>query len=73
MTETTFHIETKPISVGYLGKCLEFPSVVVYANTEEKVMEEATKALHGYFEAFPEEKETLDVKQKQIVHLPLEC
>ena len=73
MSTTSFHVSIEKISEGYLGKCIEFPSVVVYGDTSDQVLSEAQKALNGYFIAFPEELETLDQKQEQIKHIPIEC
>ena len=71
--ESTFHVNIESISEGYLGKCIEFPSVVVYADTKDNIVKETQKALLGYFKAFPEELETIDEKQQQIKHIPIEC
>jgi len=73
MNSMSFHINIEKISEGYLGKCIEFPSVVVYGDSSDQVINEAQKALNGYFKAFPEELDTLDQKQEQIKHIPIEC
>ena len=41
-----------------VGECLEIP-VVVQGKTEEEIKEKVSKAINGYFEAFPEEKKII--------------
>jgi predicted RNase H-like HicB family nuclease len=45
---------TKGVSQVYIGQVVQIPSIMVQAETKEKLMEEAKEAVMGYFKAFPE-------------------
>lgn len=52
-----------------LGQCLEFPSVIAFAKDESLLEKQIQKCLHGYFDAFPTEKQAPS-SIKQIKHIP---
>ncbi len=53
---------------GSSAQCIEFPSIITQADTEEKLIERINDAVDGYFKAFPEERKKLhDLKKSKKV------
>lgn len=73
MTGNTIHVCIEKISEGYIGKCVEFPNVIVCAKTPEDISSEIAKAVIGYIKAFPEEIKILTKKQELVQAVPLQC
>jgi len=69
--EMDLHYDITKTKDGHLiGQCLEFPSAIAYAKTEESLDQQMIKCMHGYFDAFPvEEYPTTEEPQKQIKHI----
>lgn len=73
MSDNTIHVCIEKISDGYIGKCVEFSNVIVWAKTPEGISKEITKAVTGYLKAFPDEIKILTKKQDLVQAIPIEC
>jgi predicted RNase H-like HicB family nuclease len=51
---------------GYSVQCVELPGAISQGETREEALRNIKEAIQGYLEAFPEEKERLQLKTKVI-------
>lgn len=55
---------------GYSVQCVEFPGAISQGETKKEALQNIKEAIQGYLEAFPEEKERLQLK-KEVVQVSI--
>jgi predicted RNase H-like HicB family nuclease len=55
---------------GYSVQCVELPGAISQGQTKKEALENIKEAIQGYLEAFPEEKQALNLK-KEIVQISI--
>jgi predicted RNase H-like HicB family nuclease len=55
---------------GYSVQCVELPGAISQGETKKEALSNIKEAIQGYLEAFPEEKERLNLK-KEIVQISI--
>ena len=55
---------------GYSVQCVELPGAVSQGETKREALANIKEAIQGFLEAFPEEKERLQLKQ-QVVEISI--
>jgi predicted RNase H-like HicB family nuclease len=55
---------------GYSVQCVELPGAISQGETKKEALQNIKEAIQGYLEAFPEEKERLQLK-KEVVQVSI--
>lgn len=55
---------------GYSAQCVELPGAISEGKTKKEALENIREAIQGYLEAFPEEKERLQLR-KEVVQVSI--
>ncbi len=55
---------------GYSAQCIELPGAISEGKTKKEALENIREAIQGYLEAFPEEKERLQLR-KEVVQVSI--
>ena len=55
---------------GYSVQCVELPGAISQGETKKEALQNIKEAIQGYLEAFPEERQALNLK-KEIVQISI--